>query len=837
MKSKPKVFVILLSILLAVQFTYTVDSESIAAPQFDTLGSIGGAIGAVAVKDNYIYAGKGTSLLVLENFEGALVKRGKQLNLPSPISDIKIQEATLYIADGSSGLYMIDISDPLNPVEKGVFTSPGFAETLVVEGTTAYLANGSEGLQIIDVTYPEKPVSVGQVYKGKYAFGIAVNESNAYIASSNDGLLIADITQSNAPKELGSYDTPGIARGIAVSGEYAYVADDWKGISVLDVSKPSEPFYVGVVETKGLINEIVLDGNYLYAADSDAGFRVLEVIDPAAPTDVESYTSVGSDIVRVVAYSGRVFCADRTKGILCFDAKEPADLRLESTYLQVFPIQSLQAEIRGNYVYAVSGVNGFSIVDAEDPADLQQVSHIDFNEAVYLIRVNGNYAYLLSENYLYTVDISDPRYPVCLNETLTGNDRPMNVFDMDSDFIYMLDGGQIKVFSLKAPSEPILVSSYCIYEHGDMTQASDIAVSNGFAYVAMGYDGTFIYDVSDVNNIKYLDKCPVTKGYCENIDLIGELAFINDSDINSVELLNISDIRNPVYLGTISGVRSGGASYKIGMYENYVLLPDDLGGIIVADISDPSEIDLIGHIGVVGVPVSVQVEGDRLYGVDKLGFISIIGISKASSLNGNDKTAYITIDDGPSRSNTTRILDTLEKYGIKATFFVLPKKGMDDIYKRILDEGHVIGNHSYSHDYVYLYHSADDFRKDVVKGKDYIYNKLNYTSTVFRFPGGTMGQNRSMIKKRADILAELGYTYFDWDVSTADTDPNLRKYGDKEYIVNLLANNVINNTKGRKKLIILMHDSADKTYTAEALPKIIEGLKDRGYKFDVLTNY
>jgi peptidoglycan/xylan/chitin deacetylase (PgdA/CDA1 family) len=100
-----------------------------------------------------------------------------------------------------------------------------------------------------------------------------------------------------------------------------------------------------------------------------------------------------------------------------------------------------------------------------------------------------------------------------------------------------------------------------------------------------------------------------------------------------------------------------------------------------------------------------------------------------------------------------------------------------------------------------------------------------------------MGRSKEVIKERAEILAELGYTYFDWDVSTADTDPNLGKYGDEEYIANLLANNVINNAKDRKKLVILMHDSVDKKYTAKALPQIIEGLKAKGYKFDILTNY
>jgi peptidoglycan/xylan/chitin deacetylase (PgdA/CDA1 family) len=198
------------------------------------------------------------------------------------------------------------------------------------------------------------------------------------------------------------------------------------------------------------------------------------------------------------------------------------------------------------------------------------------------------------------------------------------------------------------------------------------------------------------------------------------------------------------------------------------------------------------------------------------------------------KTAYITLDDGPSRSITAINLDTLKKYGVKATFFVLPRNGVDDLYKRIVEEGHAIGNHSYSHDYNYLYSSTENFKKDVIKAGNFIFEKTGYTSTVFRFPGGTMGRGKAVISARAGILAGLGYHYFDWDVSTADTDPNLKTYGNEEHIASILTNNILNNTRNRKTLIILMHDTSK--YSAKALPRIIEGLQKQGYVFDVLTN-
>ena len=201
---------------------------------------------------------------------------------------------------------------------------------------------------------------------------------------------------------------------------------------------------------------------------------------------------------------------------------------------------------------------------------------------------------------------------------------------------------------------------------------------------------------------------------------------------------------------------------------------------------------------------------------------------------GDHKIAYITIDDGPSSKVTTRMLDTLKHYGVKATFFVLHHDGVDDIYKRIVDEGHTIGNHSYSHEYKKLYKedNLESFKEDVTKNHEFIKSKTGIDAAVFRFPGGAMVRKTSLMDPRVNFLAEKGYTFYDWDVSTGDSDTG--KAGkDKES----LANNVLNNTRNRRKLVILMHDLANKSATADALPLIIEGLKEQGYIFDTVDHY
>jgi peptidoglycan/xylan/chitin deacetylase (PgdA/CDA1 family) len=198
------------------------------------------------------------------------------------------------------------------------------------------------------------------------------------------------------------------------------------------------------------------------------------------------------------------------------------------------------------------------------------------------------------------------------------------------------------------------------------------------------------------------------------------------------------------------------------------------------------------------------------------------------------RIAYITIDDGPSRNITPEMLDILQSHSVAATFFVLPRANMGDLYERIISDGHALGNHTYSHEYRTLYsaESADAFRADVIKMHDYIKTRYGYEMTVFRFPGGTMGRPENIITPRKEILGELGYRWFDWDASFADTSPSPSAKDP-----DVLARNALRAADGRERLIILLHDSEDKTASANALDKVISALKERGYTFDTLENY
>lgn len=197
-----------------------------------------------------------------------------------------------------------------------------------------------------------------------------------------------------------------------------------------------------------------------------------------------------------------------------------------------------------------------------------------------------------------------------------------------------------------------------------------------------------------------------------------------------------------------------------------------------------------------------------------------------------DKIAYLTFDDGVS-ANTIKILDTLKKYNIKATFYLT---GETDpaILKRMVDEGHAIGNHTYSHDYEYIYSSVENFFKDFYKEEAYLESIIGYKPTLVRLPGGsnnTVSHKYGGSNIMKEITAELtkrGYIYTDWNSEAKDaTTKNITPQQVKQNIFSTVSKN--------KNAVVLMHQTVGKEATAEALPSVIEEFKKLGFGFDKIS--
>ncbi len=191
------------------------------------------------------------------------------------------------------------------------------------------------------------------------------------------------------------------------------------------------------------------------------------------------------------------------------------------------------------------------------------------------------------------------------------------------------------------------------------------------------------------------------------------------------------------------------------------------------------------------------------------------------------KVAYLTFDDGPS-VNTTAILKILNDNSIKATFFLVGTNAErnSSLVKKEFNEGHVVGNHTYSHSISYR-EGTENFLSDVGRCNEVLKSILGpqYNVKLMRFPGGYLGHGNRLVPY-SDALITAGYTYVDWNDETGDAE------GYNPTVPVLMGN--LKKYTATDSVVVLMHDTEVKTNTVQALPQVIQYLKDNGYSFDTI---
>ena len=208
---------------------------------------------------------------------------------------------------------------------------------------------------------------------------------------------------------------------------------------------------------------------------------------------------------------------------------------------------------------------------------------------------------------------------------------------------------------------------------------------------------------------------------------------------------------------------------------------------------------------------------------------------KEYSEEANPRNAvYLTFDDGPSTDVTVELLDILKENDVKATFFILDyDSSKKEILQRMIDEGHTIGIHGYSHDYAEIYKSTDAFMDNIYKLRDKIKEDFGYDVYVIRFPGGSSNvvskeYKKGIMTKLTKMVEQEGFSYFDWNIDSGDAEGNNR---DKK----ILIRNVRDNLEKNRSNVVLMHDTSQKQTTPAAVKSIIKYGKKNGYSFYAIS--
>jgi hypothetical protein len=281
-------------------------------------------------------------------------------NTPGTAYGVVLSGNYAYVADGSSGLQIIEISDPASPTFKGAYNTPGTAYGVALSGNYAYVADGitTENLQIIDISDPSNPTFKGS-YDTRYAYGVAVSGNYAYVADGPEGLKIIDISDPANPTFSGAYDAGGVnqAYGVALSGNYAYVA--YGSLVIIDISNPSNPTFRESYDTPHYARGVTVFGNYAYVADGSSGLQIIDISNPSNPTFEGSYDTP-DNAYGVALFENYAYVADHSSGLQIIDISKLTNPTFKSSYNT--PDSARGVTVSGNYAYVADYSSGLQII-------------------------------------------------------------------------------------------------------------------------------------------------------------------------------------------------------------------------------------------------------------------------------------------------------------------------------------------------------------------------------------------------------------------------------------------------------------------------------------------
>jgi hypothetical protein len=433
------------------------------------------------------------------NRASPIVYQSTAYNSPGQAVDLTRSNNFLYLADGTSGLRVVDITNPSSPQGRGgagVGSGEYSFRSVAVYGNYAYVGTTSGKFRVFNVSNPDQPQALGslQLPVSSTIYGIFVYAGQkAYVAADSGGVFVVNLTNPNNPSLIGSYNTAGRAQDVWYDNAQTklYVAD-WYGLRVLDTTTPN-PTQVSVYPAVGRAQSVAVQGNYAYVGDMDFGVRVVNVSDPASMSVVGSY-NVLTTTQDVFASGNYVYAVARIGGLHVLDVTNPAAPSLCGSYT-TGGMNAAGVWSNGNYAYVADLAGYLRVIDVNPCGSTAPVGLATVPSAVGVV-VSGTYAYVASGSFgLKIVNIATPNNPFVVGP---GYDPPGYVNDvavLGTQVFLACDTAGIYQIDVSNPNSPVLVANTAT-----TGVALDIAVWNNLVYVADASEGLHLYTTNTFGN-------------------------------------------------------------------------------------------------------------------------------------------------------------------------------------------------------------------------------------------------------------------------------------------------------------------------------------------------
>jgi len=405
-----------------------------------------------------------------------------------------------YVADSGNGLQIINVLDLQKPTLIASQDTDGEARAVTVYKFRknqdspvrlyAYVADGSGGIAIFEVSNPQEPRRIDPIETQEFAQDVFIKGDKLYVAERNQGLIVYDLSDPEKPTRRGTHDTPGAAAGLFVEGDYAYIADHNRGLRVINIANPDDLREYGFFDMPTRVKDLVIVANsYAYLVDGAAGMWTVSLGNVRNPIPANFLDTPGVPKGIELGDDGKIYIADGNKGLQVVEiSQNPIDPTIVGSYKKLTDVRGVK--VRGGYAYVANGGGGMPVLSIFDSQNITQTGFFGTHGYALDIDIAWGYAYVVSTDG--KIDIASlgssgnlPEVkPVPPMNTLLGDTQNVRVVPY-LEHAFVSDGSRgLVVFDVSQPYKPVK-----IFDWDTPGKLMDVAVKNHYAFLADGKGG------------------------------------------------------------------------------------------------------------------------------------------------------------------------------------------------------------------------------------------------------------------------------------------------------------------------------------------------------------
>lgn len=513
-------------------------------------------------------------------------------NTPGLAYDVEVVGTTAYVADGATGVILLDISNPTNPSLISTYNTAGTAREVLVSGTTVYVADGTSGVACFDVQNPSSPGSVatGTINTGGTAYDIEISGSTIIVATDTGGIKFYTITGTcTFSAQVGSITFSG-ARQIAVDGNYLFASNSM-GNYVYDISNPASPsarLIGGVAQkTNSGGGPILVSQGQLWSKDTtsnlsryllsgqiwDNSSTISRTGDYANIRTVENQNNI-SISSEMALHNNVLYIPSDDYGWSVVDITDPNYPKLVYSFdpnTATNPVQGIAAD--DDYIYLAQDALGLVIMSKSTYTPLTRMNQPSSVGVQYLGLSNDKFIYKANGVYKNQGDGLELDLDANLPVVMQSN-GPSYV---DSKYVVVQDTSCYcnNIYSILDPLSPVLTSSTAVFDY-----FTPSLLTNTRMYAAKGTSGVFIYNItgSSASTVGSYN----TPGNAKDLEVIGNYIYVADNaaTTNGVIVLDISNESSPQLVTTLNIPNAVAITSS-----NNTLYVGSSSGVVVVDIT------------------------------------------------------------------------------------------------------------------------------------------------------------------------------------------------------------------------------------------------------------